>query len=73
MELLLGDELVCGDDSGAMKAENHGLGDFGEDAAIGIAADYKDGNLLGDTPTAADLLVGHLGNLGKGPRVLPLP
>ena len=39
MELLLGDELVCGDDSGAMKAENHGLGDFGEDAAIGIAAD----------------------------------
>jgi len=39
MELLLGDELVCGDDAGTMKADDHGLGDFGEDAASGIAAD----------------------------------
>src|SRR5208283_131645 len=66
MELLLVDELVRGDDAGAMKADDHGLGDFGENTAIGIAADQKDGNLFGDTPTAADLLVGHLGNLGRG-------
>ena len=52
-ELLLGGKLVAGKDAGAVKAEKDGGGGLGEDAAIQIAADEEDGDLLRDASTAA--------------------
>ena len=52
-----------------MEANDDGLGLFGENAAFGIAADEEDGNCNRNASATTDLLVRHLGNLGKGPRV----
>ena len=64
-------EFVTRQDAGAMQADDDGFSLFGENAAFAIAADQEDGNCNRNASAATDLLVRHLGNLGKGPRVYP--
>jgi hypothetical protein len=71
-EFLLGNQLFQGDNARAVQAQHHRLGDFREDSALGIGADQENRNLLGYASATTIPLVGHLGNLGKGPRVLLL-
>jgi len=52
-ELLLRGKLMAGKNARAVKAEEDGGGGLGEDAAIQIAADEEDGNLLRDASAAA--------------------
>jgi hypothetical protein len=68
-QFLFGNEFVTRQDAGAMETDDDGFGLFGEHPALGIAADEQDGNRNSDASAATDLLVRHLGNLGKGPRV----
>lgn len=56
-ELLLGGKLVAREDAGAVKTEEDGLGGFGEDAAIQIAADEEDGDFFRDASAAAHNLL----------------
>jgi len=56
-ELLFGGKLVAGEDAGAVKTEEDGLGGFGEDAAIQIAADKEDGDFFRDASAAAHNLL----------------
>lgn len=51
--LLLWGKLVTGKNASAVKAEENGGGGLGEDAAIEIAADEQDGDLLRDASAAA--------------------
>ena len=55
-ELLLGGKLVMGDDAGAVKAEEDGVGGLGENLAVEIAADQEDGNFFRDAAAAHNLL-----------------
>jgi hypothetical protein len=50
-----------------MEADDDGFDLFGEHPAFTIAADKEDGNCNGNASAATDLVVRHLGNLGKGP------
>ena len=52
-EFLLGGEFVAGENAGAVEAEEDGGGGLGENAAIEIAADEQDGDLLRDASAAA--------------------
>ena len=52
-ELLLGRELVAGEDAGAVKAEEDGGGALGEHAAIQIGTDEEDGDFFRDAGRAA--------------------
>jgi len=52
-ELLLRGKLMAGKNAGAVKAEENGGGVLGKDAAVQIAADEEDGNLLRDASAAA--------------------
>ena len=70
-QFLIGNEFMRGQKAGAMQADDDGFGFFGEHPAFGIAADEEDGNRDSKASASTDLLVRHLGNLGKGPRVYP--
>ena len=70
-QFLLRNEFVTRQDTGAMQADDDGFSLFGENAAFAIAADQEDGNCNRNASAATDLLVRHLGKLGKGPRVYP--
>jgi hypothetical protein len=48
-----------------------GFGLLGEHPAFTIAANKQDGNCNGNASAATHLVVRHLGNLGKRPRVYP--
>src|SRR3989442_1735266 len=52
-ELLLWGKLMAGKNAGAVKAEEDGGGVLGKDAAVQIAADEEDGDLLRDASAAA--------------------
>jgi hypothetical protein len=52
-ELLLGGKLVAGKNAGAVEAKENGGGVLREDAAVEIAADEEDGDLLRDASAAA--------------------
>src|SRR5207245_2661359 len=52
-ELLLRGKLMAGKNARAVKAEENGGGVLGKDAAVQIAADEEDGNLLRDASAAA--------------------
>ena len=56
-EFLFWGELVAREDAGAVEAEDDGLGGFGKDAAIQIAADEEDGNFFRDASAAAHNLL----------------
>lgn len=68
-QFLLGNEFVARQDTGSMETDDDGL--VGEHPTFGFATDEPDGNRNSDASAAADLLVRHLGNRGKGPRVYP--
>ena len=70
-QLLLRNEFVARQDAGAMQADDDGFSPFGENLAFAIAADQEDGNCNRNASAATDLLVRHLGKLGKRPRVYP--
>jgi hypothetical protein len=70
-QFLLGDEFVTRQDAGAVEPDDDGFGLLGEHPAFTIATDQEDGNCNGNASAATDLVVRHLGNLGKGPRVYP--
>src|SRR6266852_4925816 len=72
-QLLLGDQRFGGDESGAVKAEHDGMGALGKEAPLGVAAHEENGNLFGNASAAAETLLVHPGNLGKGPRFLQPP
>ena len=52
-ELLFGGELVAGEDAGAVKAEEDGIGGLGKDFAIQVAPDEEDGDFFRDASAAA--------------------
>jgi len=58
-----------GENARAVLAENASVGGLGENLAFGGAADEDDGDSPGQTSTAANGFIRHLGNLGKGPRI----
>ena len=55
-ELLLGRELVAGEEAGAVKAEEHGGGVLGKDFAVQVAPDEEDGNFFRNASSAAHKL-----------------
>ena len=60
-ELLFGGKLVMGNDTGAVEAEENGVGGLGENLAGEIAADQEDGDFFRDAAAAAHNLLWHAG------------
>ncbi len=69
---LFRDEFMARQDAGAMKAYDDCLCLLGEDFSLAFTANQEKGDCNGDAMATADLLIGHPGNLGKGPRVYPM-
>ncbi len=65
-ELLFGGELVAGEDAGAVKAEEDGIGGLGKDFAIQVAPDEEDGNYFRDASAAAHNLWWQVGGQREG-------
>jgi hypothetical protein len=65
-ELLLGGEFVMGNDAGTMEAEEDGVGGFGENLAVEIAADQEDGNFFRNAASDAHNLQWHGGGQSQG-------
>lgn len=65
-ELLLGGKLVMGNDAGTMEAEEEGVGGFGENFAVEIAADQEDGNFFRNAASDAHNLQWHGGGQAGG-------
>jgi len=66
---LIGNKCMGRENSRAMQAEDGGLGILRKEAALDVGTNEHDGNLFGQSPTTAVVVIRHLGNLGKGPRI----
>ena len=68
-KLLLGRELVFGDDAGPVKTQKNGMRRLGEDVTVQIRPDKEDGNFLRDAATSAHTLwwqgKGQMGSKSK--------
>lgn len=69
-KFLLGEELVAGKNSGTVLAEHDGVGLLRENFPLQVAPGEDNGDLFGNASAATDSGVRHLGNLGKGPRLV---
>lgn len=59
-DLLLGGELIGGNNACTVATEKDSLGHFGKALAIHVASGQKDSEFLWDAAAAAEMLVGHV-------------